>query len=57
MEMLCPQCARTPAAAEARVLSWSSLLGLDGSVSWICPECTRNGLPEIEALLPLFPGG
>jgi hypothetical protein len=49
----CPLCARPRRVADARGLAWSSEHGPDGTVSWICPTCTRSRLIEIETLVPL----
>ncbi|MBC8093748.1 MAG: hypothetical protein H7Y15_17785, partial [Pseudonocardia sp.] len=45
----CPLCAllRDPAAAGG--LTWSSQHEPDGSVTWLCPTCTRAQLWLIEA--------
>lgn len=49
----CPLCSlpRTPAAAAG--LTWSSQHERDGSITWICPTCTRAQLWLIEAQLPV----
>ncbi|HXV92837.1 MAG TPA: hypothetical protein VD813_06035 [Pseudonocardia sp.] len=47
----CPLCARPRTPEDARGLAWSSQHELDGSVTWICPTCTRAQLWRIEALL------
>lgn len=51
----CPLCARRRTAAEARGLTWSSQHGPGGVVAWLCHDCTRDRLFEIEAQLPLDP--
>jgi hypothetical protein len=48
METMCPHCARPRTAADARGLAWSSVHGPGGSVWFLCPDCTRNQLPDIE---------
>jgi hypothetical protein len=47
----CPLCAlpHTPDAAAG--LEWSSQHEPDGTVTWICPTCTRAQLWRIEAML------
>ena len=50
----CPLCARPRSAADARGLAWSGEHGPGGTASWICPECTRDRLMEIETQLALF---
>jgi hypothetical protein len=46
--MSCPLCARPRTAADERGLAWSSVHERDGSVCWLCPDCTRSRLAEIE---------
>jgi hypothetical protein len=53
METTCPLCACPRAAADVRGLAWSSQHGPDGAVTWICPDCTRSRLMEIETQFPL----
>jgi hypothetical protein len=53
----CPGCGRPRTDADARGLAWSSEHGRDGSVRWVCPDCTRGQLPEIEAGLTRVRGG
>jgi ribosomal protein L37AE/L43A len=47
----CPACARPRTPADAAGLAWSSQHEPDGRTSWICPDCTREQLWRIEALL------
>jgi hypothetical protein len=47
----CPLCALERTPADAAGLSWSSQHEPDGSITWICPTCTRAQLWRIEALL------
>ena len=47
----CPLCALSRSTDDVRGLAWSSQHELDGSVTWICPTCTRAQLWRIEALL------
>lgn len=47
----CPLCARPRTTADIAGLEWSSQHEPDGSVTWICPTCTRAQLWRIEALL------
>lgn len=49
----CPLCGRHRTIADVRALTWSSQHEPDGSVSWLCPICTRGQLHQIEAGLPL----
>jgi hypothetical protein len=51
----CPLCARPRTADDVRGVAWSSQHEPDGSILWLCPDCTRHRLPEIEAHLPLTP--
>jgi hypothetical protein len=45
----CPLCALDRTAADMAGLAWSSQHEPDGSVTWICPTCTRAQLFLIEA--------
>jgi hypothetical protein len=47
----CPLCALPRTTADAAGLAWSSQHELDGTITWICPTCTRAQLWRIEALL------
>jgi hypothetical protein len=47
----CPLCALARTPADAAGLGWSSQHEPDGSITWICPTCTRAQLWRIEALL------
>jgi hypothetical protein len=47
----CPLCAVMRTPEDAGGLSWSSQHEPDGSVTYICPTCTRAQLWRIEALL------
>ncbi|OZM81624.1 hypothetical protein [Pseudonocardia sp. MH-G8] len=47
----CPLCALPRTPADTAGLAWSSLHERDGSLTWICPTCTRGELWRIEALL------
>ncbi|MHA6615561.1 hypothetical protein [Pseudonocardia sp. DLS-67] len=47
----CPLCALERTPADAAGLAWSSQHGPDGSITWICPTCTRAQVWRIEALL------
>jgi cell wall assembly regulator SMI1 len=47
----CPLCALERTPADAAGLAWSSQHEPDGSITWICPGCTRAQLWRIEALL------
>ncbi|MGE3287482.1 MAG: hypothetical protein AB7J32_15455 [Pseudonocardia sp.] len=49
----CPLCGLHRTIADLRALTWTSQHGSDGSVSWICPACTRAQLFAIEAGLPV----
>jgi hypothetical protein len=51
----CRSCARPRTPADAAGLSWSSQHEPDGRISWICPDCTRDQLWRIEALLGVGP--
>lgn len=53
----CPLCALPRTAADAAGLRWSSQHEHDGSVTWICPTCTRAQLWRIEALLAVASAG
>ena len=48
----CPGCGRRRAADAAHNLGWSSEHARDGSVTFICPACTRAEIGQIEAGLP-----
>ena len=45
----CPLCALARTADDTTGLTWSSQHETDGSVTWICPTCTRAQLWLIEA--------
>ena len=45
----CPLCALARTAEDAAGLAWSSQHEADGTVTWICPTCTRAQLWLIEA--------
>ena len=45
----CPLCALARTADDVTGLAWSSQHEADGSVTWICPTCTRAQLWLIEA--------
>lgn len=45
----CPLCALVRTADDTAGLAWSSQHEADGSVTWICPTCTRAQLWLIEA--------
>lgn len=47
----CPLCALPRTPADVAGLAWSSQHEMDGSITWICPTCTRAQLWRIEALL------
>jgi hypothetical protein len=47
----CPLCALPRTPADAAGLAWSSQHEPDGSITFICPTCTRAQLWRIEALL------
>jgi hypothetical protein len=47
----CPLCARPRTAPDAAGLEWSSQHEPDGSITWLCPTCTRAQLWRIEAHL------
>jgi hypothetical protein len=47
----CPLCALTRTPEDVAGLAWSSQHEPDGSITYICPTCTRAQLWRIEALL------
>jgi hypothetical protein len=47
----CPLCSLERTQADVAGLAWSSQHEPDGSITWICPTCTRVQLWRIEALL------
>jgi hypothetical protein len=47
----CPLCAVARTPEDAAGFAWSSQHELDGSITYICPICTRAQLWRIEALL------
>ena len=49
----CPLCALARNTADAAGLTWSSQHEPNGTVTWICPTCTRAQLWLIEAGLPI----
>ena len=48
----CPGCGRQRATDDTRALAWSSEHAPDGTVTYICPACTRGDIAQIEAGLP-----
>lgn len=48
----CPGCARPRTETDARGVAWSSQHGPDGTVGYICPDCTRAEVRQVEAGLP-----
>jgi hypothetical protein len=48
----CPGCGRRRTADETRGLAWSSEHAPDGTVTYVCPTCTRADIGQIEAGLP-----
>jgi hypothetical protein len=44
-------CSRPRTPADATGLAWSSQHEADGSITFICPTCTRAQLWRIEAML------
>jgi hypothetical protein len=44
----CPGCSRPRTEADARGIAWSSRHAPDG-VRFVCPDCTRTELDQIEA--------
>ena len=51
----CPLCALERTPADAAGLAWTSQHDRAGSITWICPTCTRAQLWRIEALLAIAP--
>ncbi len=49
----CPLCALARSTDDATGLGWSSQHESDGTITWICPTCTRAQLWLIEAGLPI----
>lgn len=47
----CPLCALPRSATDVDGLKWSSQHEPDGTITWICPTCTRAQLWRIESLL------
>jgi hypothetical protein len=47
----CPLCALPRTPEDAAGLAWSSQHEPDGSITYICPTCTRAQLWRIEAML------
>ncbi|MFC4950831.1 hypothetical protein [Pseudonocardia sp. GCM10023141] len=45
----CPLCALPHTPTDAAGLHWSSQHESDGTITWICPTCTRAQLWLIEA--------
>ena len=45
----CPGCGRRCTADDARGLAWSSEHAPDGTVTFVCPACTRADISRIEA--------
>jgi glutaredoxin len=49
----CPLCALARSTDDATGLAWSSQHESDGTITWICPTCTRAQLWLIEAGLAI----
>ena len=49
----CPLCALSGSIDDATGLAWSSQHEPDGTITWICPTCTRAQLWLIEAGLEI----
>ncbi|MEJ3654821.1 hypothetical protein WEH80_17785 [Actinomycetes bacterium KLBMP 9759] len=49
----CPLCALVRTPADVAGLAWSSQHEPDGTLTWICPTCTRAQLWRIEAQLAI----
>lgn len=49
----CPLCALERSPSDTSGLAWSSQHERDGSITWICPTCTRAQLWLIEAALDI----
>jgi hypothetical protein len=49
----CPLCSLARSADDMAGLAWSSQHETDGTVTWICPTCTRAQLWLIEAGLTI----
>jgi hypothetical protein len=47
----CPGCGRVRTESDARGVAWSSQHSA-GTVTFVCPDCTRAEIAEIEAGLP-----
>ena len=47
----CPLCALVRTPEDVAGLAWSSQHEVDGSITYICPTCTRAQLWRIEAML------
>jgi hypothetical protein len=47
----CPGCGRHR-TDDDRGLAWSSEHAPDGTVTYVCPACTRSDIAQIEAGLP-----
>lgn len=48
----CPGCGRRRPADDARGLTWTSEHAPGGTVTYVCPACTRADIAQIEAGLP-----
>lgn len=48
----CASCA-TPAEDPGSVLTWTLEVEDDGSHRWVCPDCSRDHVRDIEARLDL----
>ncbi len=48
----CPGCGRHRATDDDRGFAWASEHAPDGTVTYICPACTRTDIAQIEAGLP-----
>ncbi len=49
----CPLCSLAGSADDMAGLTWSSQHEADGTITWICPTCTRAQLWLIEAGLTI----
>jgi hypothetical protein len=52
----CPGCGRPRTEADVCSVAWSSQHAADGTISFVCPECTRAEVAQIETGLASSPG-
>ncbi len=48
----CQRCGEVRDASAPSALAWACERDVDGRIGWLCPECARRHVRDIEAKLP-----